>query len=63
MGQGIRPAVSVAGCDTSVLRRNLELAHRYNVTAAPTFFFKTGDRSTGAMPAYQLNSILENAKN
>lgn len=62
MGQGIRPVVSVAGCDTSVLQRNLALAHRYNVTAAPTFFFKSGDRSTGAMPSYQLNKILEEVK-
>ncbi len=58
MGQGIRPADAPAGCDASILDRNLRLVGRYNITGAPTFFFPTGDRRTGAMPAEDFEAIL-----
>ena len=48
MGNNVRPNSVLAGCDTSMLQRNLVLANRLNVTGAPTFFFKSGDRVTGA---------------
>lgn len=58
MKSSIRPAAVPSSCDASVLQRNLLLANRFNVTGAPTFFFKTGDRHTGAMSPQQLESML-----
>ena len=58
MNSGVRPVAVPDGCDSSVLQRNLVLANRYNVTGAPTFFFKTGDRTTGAMAPQQLEKML-----
>lgn len=59
MGNNVRPNSVLAGCDTSMLQRNLVLANRLNVTGAPTFFFKSGDRVTGAMAASQFEARLD----
>ena len=58
MRNGIAPAPAPADCDASVLQRNLQLTGRYNITGAPTFFFPTGDRMTGAVSAEQFESLL-----
>lgn len=58
MGNNVRPNSVLAGCDTSMLQRNLVLANRLNVTGAPTFFFKSGDRVTGAMAASQFEKLV-----
>ena len=62
MRKGIAPESASPDCDASVMRRNLSLAGRYNVTGAPTFFFPTGDRMTGAVPASQFERILAEQK-
>ena len=62
MRQGVTPPEASADCDASVLDRNLSLAGRYNITGAPTFFFPTGDRMTGAVSADQFRSILGEIK-
>ena len=53
MRNGVAPAPAPADCDASVLQRNLQLTGRYTITGAPTFFFPTGDRLTGAVSAEQ----------
>lgn len=63
MRNGVRPAAAPAGCDSSVLDRNLSLAGRYNVTGAPTFFFPTGDRYTGAVSQAQFAQFLADQGN
>lgn len=62
MRRGITPPVAASNCDDSVLDRNLSLAGRYNITGAPTFFFSSGDRMTGAVNADQFRSILAELK-
>lgn len=62
MRKGIAPESASPDCDASVMHRNLSLAGRYNVTGAPTFFFPTGDRMTGAVPASQFERILAEQK-
>lgn len=59
MNNRTRPAEVTGQCDTSVLSRNLALATRFSITGAPTIFFPSGDRSTGALSAEQLRSALE----
>lgn len=58
MARGIAPQPAPDGCDASVLQRNLALTGRLNITGAPTFFFPTGDRLTGAVPVEQFEAIL-----
>lgn len=53
-----RPGSVLAGCDTSVLQRNMELAVRNNVRGAPTMFFPNGTRLNGAISAEQLESVF-----
>lgn len=62
MRRGITPPPAPQGCDSSVLKRNLRLAGRYSVTGAPTFFFPSGDRMTGAVTAGQFEAILAEQK-
>lgn len=62
MRKGITPPDAPADCDASVMHRNLSLAGRYNVTGAPTFFFPTGDRMTGAVSASDFAQILDEQK-
>ena len=59
MARGIAPAPAPEGCDASVLQRNARLMSRYNITGAPTLFFPSGDRMTGAMTPEQLESRLQ----
>ena len=62
MRRGITPPAAAPGCDSSVLTRNLQLAGRYGIGGAPTFFFPTGDRMTGAVSADQFEEILSEQK-
>ena len=57
MRRGITPPAAPQNCDSSVLTRNLKLAG-YSIGGAPTFFFPTGDRMTGAVSAEQFEGIL-----
>ena len=59
MGQGVAPAPAPVGCDASVLERNLRLSSRFNITGAPTFFFPSGYRHTGAVTAVEFNRLLD----
>ena len=59
MRNGVAPAPAPADCDASVLQRNLQLTGRYNITGAPTFFFPSGYRHTGAVTAVEFNRLLD----
>lgn len=58
MAEGKMPAPMPSTCDKSVLDRNLQMVRKLGITGAPTFFFPSGDRTTGAMTAMQLERIL-----
>lgn len=58
MGEGKMPAPAPMTCDKSVLDRNLQMVRKLGITGAPTFFFPSGDRMTGAMSAMQLEKLL-----
>ncbi|MDO5532660.1 DsbC family protein [Sutterella sp.] len=62
MRKGITPPEAPADCDASVMQRNLSLAGRYNITGAPTFFFPSGERMTGAVSADQFEEILRDVQ-
>lgn len=59
MANGIRPAPASVACDSSVLARNAALMNKYNITGAPTLFFPSGARISGAVPAAQLEELLQ----
>lgn len=63
MRRGVTPPEAPETCDASVLRRNLQLAGRYGITGAPTFFFPSGERLTGAVPAQQFEEMLRGDRN
>ncbi|MFU0842247.1 MAG: Thiol:disulfide interchange protein [Burkholderia sp.] len=58
MVNGIRPADAPASCDSSVLQRNLKLAGANGVTGTPSFFFKSGTRTTGMLSPAQFEQLL-----
>ena len=39
--------------------RNASLMSRFNITGAPTMFFPSGARISGAIPAEQLEELLQ----
>lgn len=45
-------------CTTDVLNRNYQLAKMHGITGAPTMFFASGLRISGAMPAEMLEQAL-----
>ena len=59
MANGIRPQPAGVTCDSSVLMRNASLTSRFNITGAPTMFFPSGARISGAIPAEQLEELLQ----
>lgn len=59
MANGVRPEPAGVTCDASVLMRNASLMSRHNITGAPTMFFPSGARISGAVPAAQLEELLQ----
>jgi thiol:disulfide interchange protein DsbC len=54
--------VANAGCDTSVLARNVEFGKKYRITGTPTLIFADGSRVPGAISAQQVEKYLTEAK-
>ena len=56
-------AAAVApGCDTSALKRNVDLGRSLKITGTPTLFFVNGTRIPGAIDAKQIEKYLADAK-
>ncbi len=49
-------------CDTSVLRKNLELGRKLNVTGTPTVIFANGRRLSGAPSAEKIEAEMMSVK-
>ena len=52
---------TVAMCDTTALKRNVELGRTYKISGTPTLFFVDGTRVPGAINAEQIESRLADA--
>ncbi len=61
MVEGQLPAKASAGCDTSVLERNVALGQKYKVQGTPAVVFEDGSRAPGAIPAAQIEQRLASA--
>jgi len=48
-------------CDTSAVRKTVELGHKLAITGTPTLFFADGERVPGAVPIAQIEKKLESA--
>ena len=48
-------------CDTSAVRKTVDLGHRLAITGTPTLFFADGERVPGAVPLAQIEKKLEQA--
>ena len=48
-------------CDTSAVRKTVDLGHRLAITGTPTLFFADGERVPGAVPLSQIEKKLESA--
>jgi len=53
------PAKPAAGCDASVIERNLALSRKIHVTGTPAVLFEDGSRAPGALSAEQLDRRLQ----
>ncbi len=61
MVDGLMPAKAVAGCDTTVLERNVALGQKYKVQGTPAVVFEDGTRAPGAIPAAQIEQRISAA--
>jgi len=48
-------------CDVNALKRNVEFGRKYNITGTPTLIFADGTRTPGAIPAAQVEKMLQAA--
>jgi thiol:disulfide interchange protein DsbC len=55
-------AAPPAGCDLTVLTRNVEFGKKHKITGTPTLFFADGSRVPGAISAAQVEKFLGDAK-
>ena len=46
-------------CDTTAVRRTVELGHQLGINGTPTLFFTDGERIPGAVPLAQIEKKLE----
>lgn len=49
-------------CDTSAVKRNVELGRTFKITGTPTLIFEDGTRVPGAIDAKQIDKRLNDAK-
>jgi thiol:disulfide interchange protein DsbC len=61
MVDNVAPTKSAAGCDSTVLDRNLELQKRFRINGTPALVFEDGTRKPGALPAEQVEKLLSTA--
>ena len=50
-------------CDTTAVRRTVELGHQLGINGTPTLFFIDGERIPGAVPLAQIEKKLEQLGN
>lgn len=55
------PPSAAAACDTTALKRNVELGRTYKINGTPTLFFIDGSRVPGAIDAQQIEKHLADA--
>ncbi len=46
-------------CDTTAIRRTVELGQQLGINGTPTMFFTDGERIPGAVPLAQIEKKLE----
>jgi thiol:disulfide interchange protein DsbC len=46
-------------CNTQALQANLDFAHKYRIDSTPTLLFPSGRRVSGALPASQVERLLQ----
>jgi thiol:disulfide interchange protein DsbC len=56
------PPSAGQGCDTSALARNTEFGRKHKITGTPTLVFADGSRVPGAVPADQVEKMLNEAR-
>ncbi len=61
MTAGKVPAAAAAGCDASVVDKNVALGQKVNVSGTPTIFTADGNRLPGAVPLAQLEQAMTQA--
>ena len=50
---------SKSDCDTSAVKKTVELGHKLAITGTPTLFFADGERIPGAVPIAQIEKKLD----
>lgn len=54
-----RALPSKSDCDTSAVKKTVDLGHKLAITGTPTLFFTDGERVPGAVPIAQIEKKLE----
>ena len=54
-----KPLSGRSDCDTSAVKKTVELGHKLAITGTPTLFFADGERIPGAVPIAQIEKKLE----
>ena len=54
-----KPRTGRSDCDTSAVKKTVELGHKLAITGTPTLFFADGERIPGAVPIAQIEKKLE----
>ncbi len=54
-----KPLTGRSDCDTSAVKKTVELGHKLAITGTPTLFFADGERIPGAVPIAQIEKKLE----
>ena len=54
-----KPLSGRGDCDTSAVKKTVELGHKLAITGTPTLFFADGERVPGAVPIAQIEKKLE----
>lgn len=61
MTGGKVPPAAAAGCDASIVDKNVALGHKLKVTGTPTIFTADGNRLPGAVPLAQIEQAMSQA--
>ena len=54
-----KPLSGRGDCDTSAVKKTVDLGHRLAITGTPTLFFADGERIPGAVPIAQIEKKLD----
>jgi thiol:disulfide interchange protein DsbC len=53
-----KPLTGKSDCDTTAVRKSVELGRKLAITGTPTLFFADGERVPGAVPIAQIEKKL-----